>query len=76
MADAAVDRAVQDAADAFTVARLRTQRLLRRFDGLGDGYASVAAEPEAIRAALDRLRGDLRGIMDAAGGKRERDGGG
>jgi DNA-binding response OmpR family regulator len=58
MPDPAIDRAVQDAADACTVARLRTQRLLRRRDGLGDGYASVAAQAFDGQAALDLIARD------------------
>ena len=76
MPDPDLDRAVHHAVDAFTVARLRRQLLLRRHDGLGNGYASVAAELEASRATLDRLRGDLRRITDATGGKRRMDCGG
>ena len=73
MPDPDVHRAVHDAVNALTVARLRTHRLLRRLDGQADGYAIVATELATIQALLDRLRDDLRAISDATGGKRSTD---
>ena len=58
-------RAVHDAATALTVARGRTDLLRRRLDTVAGDRARLAAGLAQVRAALDRLRNDLRTIADA-----------
>ena len=65
--DLALDRTVLHAINAFTVARCRTEMLVRDLDRLARGYATVGANLAAIRAALDRLGVDLRVIIEATG---------
>jgi len=65
VAEPDLNRTVHDAATALTVARVRTQLLQRRLDALAGDRDALAATLAPIRAALDRLRDDLRVIAEA-----------
>ena len=60
-----LDRTVFDAANALTVAGVRTDLLRRRLDDLAGDVAAIDAELTGIRGALDRVRNDLRVIVEA-----------
>jgi hypothetical protein len=61
-----IDRTLHDAAQALTVARVRTELARRRLDALAGDGAAISAHLDAVRAALDRIGDELRALRDAA----------
>jgi len=71
---AELERTLHGAANALTVARCRLDLIRRRLADLPGDVESIDASLTTIRAALDRIRDDLRLVTDltVAGGNRDK----
>ena len=72
---AELERTLHDAANALTVARCRLDLIRRRLADLPGDAESIDASLTTIRAALDRVRDDLRLVTDVTMRRGNRDNG-